>query len=301
MNGSGRSAEEPIRLDSRIFGREGLQSPWLIPGERPALIDPGPASRAGSVAEAVAGACVGELASVVLTHIHFDHAGGAAELARLNPGSKIYVHPRVARFLIEPAPLFAAVESVWGELTGPVFGLPEPAVEQVVETVSDGDRIGLGGGRFLEVVETPGHTRAHLAFLESDRGYLFPGDATGIELPGSEVVRPSTPPSDYDRTSFEGSLELLRSLGATRMFLPHFGEARPDPDTVIGHTAEALFRWHEAFDELPANGDRAGELRRRAEPDLPVGVAEGLELVNPAWLNLAGMEGESARLARSGS
>ncbi|MFM9150459.1 MAG: MBL fold metallo-hydrolase [Solirubrobacterales bacterium] len=292
---------DPIPLDSGLMGRQGLQSPWLIPGERPTIIDPGPANRAVEVDRLLRGHGVEELGAIVLTHIHFDHAGGAAELATLNPGAKIYVHPRVAGLLVDPAGLNRAVSSVWGEATEDLFGFPKPAPEDSVVAVAEGDPIELGGGRSLEVMETPGHTRAHLAFIDRSSDSVFCGDAVAIQMGDAAAVRPSTPPSDYGRASMEESIERLRGVGAGRLLLPHFGEAQSDPDTMVDLALESLARWHEAFEEIEPGPDAAAALLTRAEGEIDPAVLERFEMVNPGWLNLAGLEGENQRLSAAES
>jgi len=294
------TTSEPIPIDSGMMGEEGLQSPWVIPAERPVVIDPGPANRARAVDQTIRELGIDRLGAIVLTHIHFDHAGGAAELARLNPGATIYVHPRVAGLVVDPTRLNQAVTSVWGPATGELFGYPEPAPGGSVEAIGDGKAIDLGGGRELVAFETPGHTRAHLAFLDRETDSVFCGDAVAIQVDGSNALRPSTPPSDYDRGSMERSMERLRATGAGRLLLPHFGEAAGDMSSTIDLALEALGRWHDAFESLDPGPGAAERLVESAEGDVADEARERFERVNPGWLNLEGLEVERARLERSG-
>ena len=292
------SEADPIPIDSGMMDRPGLQSPWVIPSEHPAVIDPGPASRAEAVDRKIRELGIGELDSIVLTHIHFDHAGGAAALARLNPGARIFVHPRVAGLVVDPTRLNEAVASVWGPQTGSLFGFPEPAPAGVVEAVSGGETIDLGAGRILEVIETPGHTRAHLAFLDREADAVFCGDAVALQVAGSPAVRPSTPPSDYDRKAMTESMERLRETGVTRLLMPHFGEAGAESGEMIDRALESLARWHEAFDAMEPGRADADRLVELAEGELDPGVREKFDRVNPGWLNLEGLEGERRRHRR---
>ncbi len=292
------SEAEPIPIDSEMMDRPGLQSPWIIPSERPAVIDPGPANRAEAVNRAIRELGVEELDSIVLTHIHFDHAGGAAALARLNPGARIFLHPRVAGLVVDPTRLNEAVTSVWGPQTGSLFGFPEPAPEGIVEAVAGGETIDLGAGRTLEVIETPGHTRAHLAFLDRKADAVFCGDAVTIQVAGSPAVRPSTPPSDYDREAMTDSMGRILETGATRLLMPHFGESGTGSGEMIDRALESLARWHEAFDAMEPGSADADRLVELAEGELDPGVREKFDRVNPGWLNLEGLEGERRRLER---
>lgn len=292
------SEAEPIPIDSGMMGRPGLQSPWVIASERPAVIDPGPANRAEAVDRKIRELGIEKLDSIVLTHIHFDHAGGAAALARLNPGARIFVHPRVAGLIVDPARLNEAVTSVWGPRTEALFGFPEKAPEGVVEAVTEGETVDLGAGRALEVIETPGHTRAHLAFLDREADAIFCGDAVAIQDAGSPVVRPSTPPSDYDRRAMTDTMERIRGIGATRLLMPHFGEPGTGTREMIDRALESLARWHEAFEAMEPGRVDASRLVELAEGELDPGVREKFDMVNPGWLNLEGLEGERKRRQR---
>ncbi|WP_024301747.1 hydroxyacylglutathione hydrolase [Pseudogulbenkiania sp. MAI-1] len=80
------------------------------------------------------------LEAVLVTHHHADHIGGLAELARQTPGLRI----------IGPA-----------------------SIPLVTEAVMDGSQFELFGCHFV-VLEVPGHTLDHLAYLADGR--LFCGD-----------------------------------------------------------------------------------------------------------------------------
>jgi glyoxylase-like metal-dependent hydrolase (beta-lactamase superfamily II) len=290
---------EPIAIDALMFGDPNRLSPWVIPADRPAIVDPGPTSSVATVHAELERLGIDELGAIVMTHIHLDHAGGAGLLAEAHPGARLFIHERVAGLLVEPARLIEGVKAVWGDLVESAFGLPSPVAAERVMALGDSDRIDLGNAT-LEAIATPGHTRAHMAFLESEAGSLFVGDAIGVQVAGSEVVRSSTPPSDYSRSDTEKSIGRLAGIGAERLLLPHFGQARPDPETVLDSALEALGRWHEAFDlaileEEPrsAFGEMVGKIE-----DVPGDVRDAFDAVNPAWLNFAGMMAERVRLER---
>ncbi len=293
---------EPVAIDAMMFGDPNRLSPWVIPADCPAVIDPGPTSSAATVLEELERLGIESLGAIVMTHIHLDHAGGAGVLAEAHPEAKLFIHERVAGLLVEPARLVEGVREVWGEVVESAFGLPVPVEAERVVALDEGGRVDLGNVT-LEAIATPGHTRAHLAFLEPGGGSLFVGDAIGVQVAGSEVVRSSTPPSDYSRPAAEESIRKLSGIGAGRILLPHFGEARPDPDTVLDSALEALGRWHEAFER--AAGDPSAEAPDVIFEDLvedieevPEDVRSAFDAVNPAWLNFAGMKAERERLER---
>jgi hydroxyacylglutathione hydrolase len=119
-----------------------------------------------------------DLAAIWLTHAHFDHLGGVAELVRLSPGP-----PSVA--------LHPDDHALWRFSGGaPLFGLPEfdPGPEPNVD-LAHGMILHLGSHE-MEVRHAPGHTPGHVMFYCEPAGLLFSGDvifAQGVgrtDLPG---------------------------------------------------------------------------------------------------------------------
>lgn len=292
---------EPVLIDALMHGEEEKMGAWLVPGIRPALIDPGPANTADNVIAALTASGVERLDSIVLTHIHFDHAGAAGHLAERYPEATVYIHSPVARHLADPARLTESVRKVWGEEADELFGLPVPIAREKIEGLEDGDEIDLGD-RLLEAIHTPGHTRSHLAFLDGQNGKLFCGDALGSQLPGSPAFRPATPPMDFSIEDAIESIEKIRSLDAEAILMAHFGPARPGPDAACDEAIGAIERWYESYLHKREIAEGDEDLRRRfhacleatLEPVSPV-ARRNLELVNPAWLNIDGMAGAFER------
>ncbi len=91
-------------IDTRMSGYSGITAGYLILADRPCLVETGTARSAPVVQEALASLGVGpaDLATVVVTHIHLDHAGGVGDVARMFPAAEVVVHERGARHLVEP-------------------------------------------------------------------------------------------------------------------------------------------------------------------------------------------------------
>ena len=60
---------------------------------------------------------------------------------------------------------------------------------------------------------TPGHASHHVSLVDSDSGALFTGDALGIHFPDVRVLRPATPPPDFDLELAVESIERIRARG----------------------------------------------------------------------------------------
>ena len=91
-------------IDTYMGGASEITAGFLVAGERPALIETGPAKVAGAIADGVArtGLDPADLAWIVVTHIHLDHAGGVGDLVRTFPNATVVVHPAGARHLVDP-------------------------------------------------------------------------------------------------------------------------------------------------------------------------------------------------------
>src|SRR6185503_2935569 len=93
-----------------------------------ALIDPGPSStlpalRAGL---ASAGIRLAEVGTILLTHIHLDHAGVTGTLVRENPALRVYVHEKGAPHLVDPTKLVASATRLWGDEMAHLWGEIRP-------------------------------------------------------------------------------------------------------------------------------------------------------------------------------
>ncbi len=115
---------------------------WLVHDGRHAIVvDPGDA--APVEAELSSGQLT--LAAILLTHHHRDHAGGVADLLR---GRDI-----------------------------PVYGPAKENIAGVTHLVSEGDTLRLTEPAItLSVLDVPGHTAGHVAYVDHEDGWLFCGD-----------------------------------------------------------------------------------------------------------------------------
>lgn len=224
---------------------------WILGSERPVVVDPGPEGpgRTERVTEAVRAAAAGPAEAVCLTHAHADHAGCAAEVAaRLS------------------APLLASAEALrrLGE-AGP--DRRETGGPAAARALADGERVPVDGGRsHLEVVEAPGHSRDHLAFLWLPSRALLTGDLV-LGRGSSLIVFP-----DGDVGAALASLARLIALRPSRL-LPGHG---PPVEDAVGRLAEyrrhRLERDRQVRDALEAGAGSMDQLRTRVygdiEPDL---------------------------------
>src|SRR6202046_4790003 len=143
---------EVYQIDTRMAGYEGITAGYLIRGSRPCLVETGTAASAPVVRAALAALGVGaaDLATVVVTHIHLDHAGGAGDIAAMYPGAEVVVHVRGARHLADPSRLMAGARAVYGSALDRLFGELGPVPADRIVALDDVGSIDLGDGRRLD-------------------------------------------------------------------------------------------------------------------------------------------------------
>jgi glyoxylase-like metal-dependent hydrolase (beta-lactamase superfamily II) len=237
---------EVYQIDTLMAGYEHITAGFLIRGDRPCLVETGTAPSAHVVREALASLGVGpaDLAAVVVTHIHLDHAGGAGDIAGMFPNAEIVVHEFGAPHLADPTRLMASARRVYGDELDELFGALAPTPEQRIRAVAETGTIDLGGGRQLQAHHTPGHARHHLGLLDSASGDLYVGDAAGVYIPDTGDLRPGTPPPDFDLDIALQSLRRFAELRPSRLLFSHFGPV-PEVDETLQRAAEEISVWVE--------------------------------------------------------
>lgn len=171
---------------------------------------------------------------VLLTHVHLDHAGGAGALLEVLPQAKLAVHPRGMRHMIDPAKLWASTVAVYGEqFAQKAYGELRACPEDRVVAAEDGVCIDLAG-RFLEVMETPGHAKHHVCYFDVMTNAWFTGDAFGLSYRETHVgnrafVFPTTTPIQFDPTEFHTSIERLCARAPDCMYLTHYSRVDDVP------------------------------------------------------------------------
>jgi glyoxylase-like metal-dependent hydrolase (beta-lactamase superfamily II) len=254
-------------IDTNMCGQERVTSAYLIHADEPALVETGPTTSVDAVREGLDALGVGaeDLAHVVVTHIHLDHAGGAGALIEHYPKATVWVHERGAPHLVDPAKLTASAARVYGgeaelnRLYGPLIPIPADRVR----AIDEGDTISFGN-RSLEVMYTPGHAGHQVGLVDSDTQGLFTGDALGVFLSDVGILRPATPPPEFDLDLAVDSVRRIRDRQPSQLLFSHFG-----PAAQVDHLCELaehrLRKWTWAVEEIlaeepDADLDRVTEL-----------------------------------------
>ncbi len=289
-----RIAPGVIEIDTLLGGWHRVTAGYLIEGPAPVLVETGSQSSVPVVLEALAGLGLGahDLAGVVVTHIHLDHAGGVGNVADAFPNATVYVHEKGARHLADPTRLVDSASRVYGPLLDSLYGRLDPTPAERIHVLDDGEEIEIGSGRSLTAIDSPGHAKHHVGLHDSASGILFVGDAVGVRLPDVGVLRPSTPPPDFDLDQALESLHKFSARHPSGLALAHYG-LLPDPADVLSEAEGVLRQWAETAEAAYRAGEDIAEaLARRFDPE-PGVVAhehqEKFEVMNGVHSNAAGL------------
>jgi glyoxylase-like metal-dependent hydrolase (beta-lactamase superfamily II) len=286
-------------IDTRMAGYSGITAGYLILGDRPCLVETGTSTSAPVVRDALAslGVGPGDLATVVVTHIHLDHAGGVGDIAGFYPSAEIVVHEKGARHLADPERLMASAKMVWGDKLDVLFGRLAPTDAARIRAIGDVGSVDLGNGRTLSSHYSPGHAKHHVGLLDSLTGDLYVGDAAGVYMPETGDLRPASPPPDFDLDVALKSIDLFAALAPQRLLFSHYGPVDDVPAT-LERSAEELRVWVDLTKQARTAGldldhavamvrDRTREryMALHTDPE----TSERFELLSGAESNVAGI------------
>jgi hydroxyacylglutathione hydrolase len=194
---------------------------WLIhDGSRAAAVDPGDAGPILAALEKLGLS----LTAILLTHHHADHVGGVGDLLQ--------------RFPV------------------PVFGPRHEAIAGVTQPLSQGDKVSVPGLALeLSVLDVPGHTSGHIAYVARQPAWLFCGDT--LFAGGCGRLFEGTPAQMAD------SLDKLAALpDTTLVFCAHeytlsnlrfAREADPDNPALVARVAAEQAKRDRGLPTLPSS------------------------------------------------
>lgn len=268
---------------------------YLIKGpDGPVLVETGPGSTLNNLIAQLAAHDVQptDIKHILVTHIHFDHAGASGWWAQ--QGAQIYVHPFGAPHLVNPEKLISSATRIYGDNMDVLWGDILPAPAEKVTIVNDGDLIDVGGLQF-RAIETPGHARHHHVYRLGD--VAFTGDAAGIKIPAFPLIDLPAPPPEFDLEAWEATINRLLAENFSAIYPTHFDRV----DKVTPHFTELKLLLREATAWIKAKMDADVERddlvaqfnewnRRRArQVGLDDDAIHQYETANPWYMSVDGI------------
>src|SRR5204863_6904765 len=181
--------------------------------EGPILFDTCPGSTFANLAAALSqlGAKARDVRHVFLSHIHFDHAGAACRFAEL--GAMVYVHPRGAPHLIDPAKLVASATRLYGDEMERLWGKFSAIAPERVRVLDNNVVVRVASFE-IRAIETPRHASHHHVYHWDEN--VFGGDVAGVRLGGGPPAPPFVPP-ELDIEAWRESIAKIGALDPAKL------------------------------------------------------------------------------------
>ena len=285
-------------VDLDFLGRPHAIATVLLQGAGGvALIDPGPSTCLVNLEQGLSsrGIRLADVTTILLTHIHLDHAGATGTILRAHPHIEVVVHQRGAPHLVAPERLVESARRLWGADMDRLWGEVLPVPEGNLHIVHGEEEV-LAGGRAFEVAYTPGHASHHVSYFDASSGIAFVGDTAGVCIDGGYVL-PPTPPPDIDLELWRGSVSRIERWRPASLFITHFGpiaDVRPHFARLLDHLEVVAGLVRASLDRSGTDDERAAlfaedlrrELRRRM-PERQLAAYETAAQFHLLWRGLA--------------
>ena len=208
---------------------------YVVTGPHPILIDAGTGMHMRKVLDRIEKLELeSPIEKIVLTHRHFDHVGGAADLAsKFN--AEVLIHVDDAD-CVEGGDNASTAADAFGAKLKPIK----------VTRVAEDDIISTGDSE-LTVLHTPGHTTGSICLYERRKRFLIAGDTVFV----GGVGRWDLPTGN--RRELKNSIRNLLMLQPQDMYPGH-------GPTAIGNATEAIQDAYHIFSEVPKSPNVSGEL-----------------------------------------
>lgn len=282
-------------IDLRFMGKPHAIAAYLLEGpEGWVLIETGPESTRPTLVRGIQeqGIEPEDLAGVLVTHIHLDHAGAAGWFSKR--GVPVYAHPKAVKHIIDPSKLVDSARHVYGSQFDLLWGHTVPGKESNVHAVEDGETVHVGGIP-IEAMSTPGHAFHHHAYFIGNAAFV--GDTAGARISKEEYTSVTSAPPQFHLESYLESIDKLLNRSITSLFLTHFGRVDYPREHLKAYREavelNALFvrqRVEEGMDEESLRiAYQAFQFEQAFRYNLPREVWDTLETINGTDMCADGM------------
>jgi len=281
-------------IDLKFLGTEEAIASFLIETSiGPILIETGPESTFENLTKGIQylGFQIQDVKHVLLTHIHFDHAGAAWKFAEW--GASIYVHPVGLPHLASPDKLWNSASQIYGDDMDRLWGKMSPIPESLLHAVEN-EQILVFGDTEIKAFHTPGHASHHIAWKIGD--HIFTGDVAGVKIENGPVV-PPCPPPDINIEAWKISLAIIKGENPQSLYLTHFGvinDINPHLDN-LSYILDDWANWIKPFYQEQTDQKEVipkfmeytqNQLKREGCNNDIIAI---YEYANPSWMSVAGL------------
>lgn len=175
---------------------------------------------------------------LILTHSHWDHAGGATIFQKSFPNIEVYA--------AKPAIESLQNNSKYNEDFSEIISDLDPVDN--INPIKEGDIIDLGGMDLL-VYETPGHTNCSISILDQKNKILYVGDALGNLWPN--FVFPPIMPPEFSQEKLLSTFHKVKQIDYSAIAFTHYGVLTEEAAKIFPTHAKFCFiSWRDFFISL---------------------------------------------------
>ena len=195
---------------------------YLITGNRPMLVDAGTGDHLRHLVRDLSDFIdVREVDTIVLTHRHYDHVGGAAQLQKACD-AKVLMHQ------------FDAAPVIEGSSSGTEARMFRRNMDPVTVSTLEGGEVLDTGEHKLQIIHCPGHTIGGISLFDTEGRNLISGDTVFA----GGVGRWDLPTGD--RTALVESVKRLAALRPVNLFPGHGPCAQGDAEAYLEEALDYL-------------------------------------------------------------
>jgi glyoxylase-like metal-dependent hydrolase (beta-lactamase superfamily II) len=234
------------QIDIRLWSLPKQGAAYAVQSKKTALIDAGSAHTVKDIQKALNSLKIdiAEIDYMIITHEHYEHGAGAAPLLEKMPKAKVYASEPTSKVLRQPKEIYEKTLRYYGD--GKALVSPYPPVNKEVNIVKEGDKLDLGNGVGLEVIDFKGHTPGSIGLLENKTKTLFAGDAVCVYNERTDFSLPPSYPDLFDYEPYQNSLKKMSALNFDYLCMGHFGTLKqPKARQVIKKASEIALGWKE--------------------------------------------------------
>ena len=161
------------------------------------------------------------------------------------PRATVWVHERGARHLADPSRLVGSATRVYGEeRMASLFGPVEPVPAERLRVLDDGRSSTSAADRCSRSTRRVTHRTTWRSSTRRPAS-CSPATRLGIHVPNLPVLRPATPPPEFDLELAVASIERIRAAAGSTLLFAHFGPIA-DVDRTCDLAVRRLNEWTDA-------------------------------------------------------